>query len=101
MRKGLDYLYDHPNVRPQPHRSNWPVRRGWQTITLSSLDERVKVTNPVAGFSSIRARVEAKHFGDMGDVEQSASDFLVGLDFANLVAMMAPRPTLLTYNAGG
>jgi hypothetical protein len=43
--------------------------------------------------------VEAKHFGDLGDVEQSATDSLVGSDFTHLVALMAPRPTLLTYNA--
>jgi len=66
---------------------------------LTALDERVKASNPVAGFSSIRARVEAKRFGDMGDVEQSATDSLAGSDFSHLVALVAPRPILLTYNA--
>ena len=99
MRKGLDFLYDHPNVDRNRIGVTGLSGGGWQTITLSSLDERVKAANPVAGFSSIRARVEAKRFGDMGDVEQSASDSLIGSDFAQLVALMAPRPTLLTYNA--
>ena len=35
----------------------------------------------------------------MGDIEQLPPDFLKGLDYSYLVAMMAPRPTLLTYNA--
>ena len=34
----------------------------------------------------------------MGDVEQSATDFLQGADYPYLVALMAPRPALLTYN---
>src|SRR5262249_14977388 len=42
--------------------------------------------------------VEAKDYGDMGDVEQSGTDFLQGSDYPSLVALMAPRPTLLTYN---
>src|SRR5215471_5994397 len=45
-----------------------------------------------------RSRVEVKDYGDMGDVEQSGTDFLEGSDYPSLVALMAPRPTLLTYN---
>jgi dienelactone hydrolase len=99
MRRGLDYLYDHPNVDRNRIGVTGLSGGGWQTITLSSLDERVKASNPVAGFSSLRARVEAKHYGDMGDIEQSATDSLVDSDFPHLVALMAPRPILLTYNA--
>jgi dienelactone hydrolase len=99
MRKGLDYLYNHPHVDRDRIGMTGLSGGGWQTITLSALDERVKATNPVAGFSSLRARVEAKRFGDLGDVEQSATDSLVGSDFSHLVALVAPRPILLTYNA--
>jgi dienelactone hydrolase len=99
MRKGLDYLSNHPNVDRERIGMTGLSGGGWQTITLSSLDERVKASNPVAGFSSLRARVEAKRYGDLGDVEQAATDFLMGSDFSHLVALMAPRPTLLTYNA--
>jgi hypothetical protein len=42
--------------------------------------------------------VEVKEYGDMGDVEQSGTDFLQGSDYPYLVALLAPRPTLLTYN---
>ena len=99
MRRGLDYLYDHPDV----HRSRLAVTGlsggGWQTIVLSVLDERVKCAVPVAGFSSLRTRVEVKHYGDIGDIEQVASDVFVGRDYTHLVAMVAPRPMLLQYNA--
>jgi dienelactone hydrolase len=99
MRKGLDYLYNYPNVDRNRIGVTGLSGGGWQTITLSALDERVKASNAVAGFSSLRARIEAKRYGDMGDIEQSGSDFLDGQDFPHLVALFAPRPLLLTYNA--
>ena len=98
MRRGLDYLYNDSRVDRNRIGVTGLSGGGWQTIVLSSLDERVKATNPVAGFSSLRSRVEVKDYGDMGDVEQSGTDFLEGSDYPSLVALMAPRPTLLTYN---
>ena len=98
MRRGLDYLYLHPHVDRNRIGVTGLSGGGWQTIVLSSLDERVKASNPVAGFAATTSRVEAKDFGDMGDIEQSASDFLRGSDYPYLVALMAPRPILLTYN---
>jgi dienelactone hydrolase len=98
MRRGLDYLYMHPHVDRSRLGVTGLSGGGWQTIVLSSLDERVQATNPVAGFSSLRSRVEVKDYGDMGDVEQSGTDFLNGSDYTYLVALLAPRPTLLTYN---
>ena len=99
MRKGLDYLYEHPNTDRARLGMTGLSGGGWQTIILSSLDERVKVAVPVAGFSSIIPRVEAKDFGDIGDVEQSATDLFDGRDYPWLAALRAPRPTLLAYNA--
>ena len=98
MRRGLDYLYVHPHVDRNRIGVTGLSGGGWQTIVLSSLDERVKASNPVAGFAATSSRVEAKEFGDMGDIEQSATDFLRGSDYPYLVALMAPRPILLTYN---
>lgn len=98
MRRGLDYLYLHPHVDRNRIGVTGLSGGGWQTIVLSSLDERVKASNPVAGFAATSSRVEAKDFGDMGDIEQSATDFLRGSDYPQLVALMAPRPILLTYN---
>lgn len=98
MRRGLDYLSLHPHVDRNRIGVTGLSGGGWQTIVLSSLDERVKASNPVAGFAATSSRIEAKDFGDMGDIEQSATDFLRGSDYPYLVALMAPRPILLTYN---
>jgi dienelactone hydrolase len=99
MRRGLDYLWEHPNTDRQRIGVTGLSGGGWQTITLSSLDERVTVSVPVAGFASTRTRVEAREHGDLGDIEQNATDFLAKIDYPHLVALRAPRPTLLAYNA--
>lgn len=98
MRRGLDYLYEHPNTDRARLGMTGLSGGGWQTIILSSLDERVKVSVPVAGFSSIIPRVQVRDYGDVGDVEQSAADLFDGRDYTWLAAMRAPRPTLLAYN---
>lgn len=99
MRRGLDYLYDHPNVDRSRVGATGLSGGGWQTLVLSSLDERVTASVPVAGFSSIRQKIEARELGDLGDVEQSPTDAFQGVDYPHLVAMRAPRPTLLIHNA--
>lgn len=98
MRRGLDYLYDHPEVDRHRLAVTGLSGGGWQTIVLSSLDERVAVAVPVAGFGSLIS--SAEHPEDIGDdIEQNASDFRDGQDYTFLVALRAPRPTLLIYNA--
>ncbi len=99
MRRGLDYLYQHPNTDKTRLGMTGLSGGGWQTIMLSSLDERVAAAVPVAGFSSLTPRIEARWFGDLGDVEQSATDIFDGQDYTHLAALMAPRRLLLTYNA--
>jgi len=99
MRKGLDYLYEHPKVDRSRLGVTGLSGGGWQTITLSSLDERVTAVAPVAGFSSLVQRIEARWFGDLGDVEQAGTDLFDGQDYTHLEALVAPRPMLLTYNA--
>jgi hypothetical protein len=69
---------------------------GWQTILISSLDERVTLANPVAGYGSFHTNIA---FDDMGDSEQAPTDMAVLADYTHLTALRAPRPTLLTYNA--
>jgi hypothetical protein len=96
MRRGLDYLHSHPQVDPERLGVTGLSGGGWQTIVLSALDERVKVSIPVAGYSSLVSRIERP--GDIGDIEQNPTDMLVGQDFPHLTAMRAPRPTLLIYN---
>jgi len=99
MRRGLDYLYDHPSVDRNRIGVTGLSGGGWQTIFLSALDERVKVAVPVAGYSSTTTKVEARKYGDLGDLEQNGTDLLANADYTLLTAMMAPRPTLLIHNA--
>ena len=99
MRRGLDYLCDHPSVDHNRVGVTGLSGGGWQTIFLSALDERVKVAVPVAGYSSTTTKVEARRYGDLGDLEQNGTDFLANVDYTHLTAMMAPRPTLLIHNA--
>ncbi len=99
MRRGLDYLYNHPNVDRDRLGVTGLSGGGWQTIVLSALDERVKVSVPVAGYASLGTKIEARKFGDLGDIEQNGTDLLDGVDYTHLTAMMSPRPTLLVYNA--
>ena len=99
MRKGLDYLASHGSVDAKRLGVTGLSGGGWQTVLLSALDERVAVSVPVAGFSSTATKVEARRFGDLGDLEQNGPDLLDGHDYPHLVALRAPRPTLLAYNA--
>jgi dienelactone hydrolase len=98
MRRGLDYLYNDPRVDRSRIAVTGLSGGGWQTIVLSSLDPRVSAAIPVAGFCSLTTAIEHPEYaGD--DAEQNASDFRQGIDYAQLAAMRAPRPTLLIYNA--
>ncbi len=97
MRRGLDYLWEHPNVDRQRLGVTGLSGGGWQTIVLSALDERVAVAVPVAGFSPLTSKLARS--ADFGDAEQVPPDFLAGQDYSHLVAMLAPRPTLLIHNA--
>ena len=69
---------------------------GWQTIVISSLDERVRLCNPVAGYSSFHTR--ARYLEDRGDLEQAPVDLASIADYTHLTAMLAPRAAMLTYN---
>jgi len=97
MRRGLDYLYDHPNVDRSRLGMTGLSGGGWQTIVLSSLNPRVTVSVPVAGYSAFVSKLE--RVGDYGDNEQVPQDFLAGQDYPHLTAMRAPRPTLVIHNA--
>jgi dienelactone hydrolase len=99
MRKGLDYFANHPNVDRSRLGVTGLSGGGWQTIMLSALDERVAVSVPVAGFSSMTTKVAARAYGDLGDYEQNGTDLQDGQDYTHLTAMRAPRPTLLINNA--
>ena len=96
MRRGLDYLYEDPEVDRARIGMTGLSGGGWQTILLSSLDTRVGPAVPVAGFSSLTTAIERPDYA--GDAEQNASDFRRAADYARLAAIRSPRPTLLIYN---
>ena len=97
MKRGIDVLLSHKHADPKRVAVAGLSGGGWQTIFISSLDKRVTLSNPVAGYSSFRTRTL---FGsDLGDSEQTPVDLGVHGDYALLTAIRAPRPSLLTNNA--
>jgi hypothetical protein len=96
MSRGLDVLLAHPNADASRVSVSGLSGGGWQTIFISSLDERVTLCDPVAGYSSFKTRAVVR--ADLGDSEQTPTDLATTADYAVLTAMRAPRPTLLTFN---
>ena len=97
MRRGLDLLLSLEHADPERVAVTGLSGGGWQTIIISSLDTRVTLSDPVAGYSSFTTR--ARHLSDLGDSEQAPVDLGAVTDYAQLTAMRAPLPTLLTFNA--
>jgi len=97
MQRGLDVLLAHEHADPARVGVAGLSGGGWQTIFISSLDTRVTLANPVAGYSGFATRVH--HLKDLGDSEQTPSDLATMVDYTHLTALMAPRPLLLTNNA--
>lgn len=98
MSRAIDLMLEHPNADPDRVAVTGLSGGGWQTIFISSLDERVAMSNPVAGYSSFVTRSQFPS-PDLGDSEQTPSDLATVADYTHLTAMLAPRPTLLTNNA--
>lgn len=97
MRRGLDFLASLPQVDSKRMGVTGLSGGGWQTVVLSGLDERVAVAVEVAGFGSQQSNLVRP--GDTNEVEESPTDFTAGEDYPCLIAMRAPRPTLLIHNA--
>jgi len=96
MKKGLDILLDHEQSDPERVAMTGLSGGGWQTIVLSALDPRITASIPVAGYTSLRARLDYPE--DIGDLEQVPVDLATILDYQHLTAMLAPRPALLILN---
>jgi len=96
IRRGLDFLASLPNTDSTRIGATGLSGGGWQTILISSLDERVNVMVEVAGFGSLESNLTRPT--DSSDVEEDATDLMMGFDYPFLVAMRAPRPTLLIHN---
>lgn len=97
MRRGLDVLLAHEHADVERVAVTGLSGGGWQTIFFSSLEPRVTMTVPVAGYSSYQTRIQ--YLEDLGDSEQTPCDLGTVVDYAHLTAMMAPRPALLIFNA--
>ncbi|NOY40961.1 MAG: acetylxylan esterase [Planctomycetes bacterium] len=97
MKRGLDVLLSLENADPERVAVAGLSGGGWQTIFISSLDTRVTLANPVAGYSSFLTRLHEP--ADLGDSEQTPCDMATVADYCHLTALRAPRPTLLTNNA--
>jgi dienelactone hydrolase len=96
MSRSLDFLLSLENADPDRVGVAGLSGGGWQTILISSLDPRVTLCNPVAGYSGFRTRME--YGSDLGDSEQTPVDLGIHADYTVLTALLAPRPALLTYN---
>ena len=95
--RALDAALTHPNADPERVAVAGLSGGGWQTIFFSALDTRVKLANPVAGYSSFKTR--ARHTSDLGDSEQTPNDLATLADYTHLTALLADRALLLTKNA--
>lgn len=96
--RAIDLMLEHPNADPERIAVTGLSGGGWQTIFISSLDTRVAVANPVAGYSGFVTRAQFPST-DLGDSEQTPSDLATVADYTHLTALRAPRPTLITNNA--
>jgi hypothetical protein len=97
MRRGLDYLATLPEADPARLGVTGLSGGGWQTTLLSGLDERVAVSAEVAGIGAKPSNLVRPE--DTNEIEESASDLTVDEDYPSLIALRAPRPTLLMHNA--
>ena len=96
MSRGIDVLLEHEHADPERVAVAGLSGGGWQTIIISSLDTRVTLCDPVAGYSSFITRGDVT--SDLGDSEQTPTDLGINGDYATLTAIRAPKPMLLTYN---
>jgi dienelactone hydrolase len=97
MKRGLDILLAMEHADPERVAMTGLSGGGWQTIVLSALDARVKLSCPVAGYSGNETRT--RWGKDLGDSEQAPSDMAILCDYTHLTAMVAPRFFLLQYNS--
>lgn len=96
MTRALDVLVDLPTVDPQRVAMTGLSGGGWQTIVLCALDQRVAASIPVAGYTSLAARIDESC--DVGDIEQVPADLGVVFDYQAMTAAVSPRPMLIVLN---
>ena len=92
MKRGLDVLLSHEHADPSRVAVAGLSGGGWQTIFISSLDPRVTLANPVAGYSGLGTRID--YHSDLGDSEQMPTDMATVADYLHLTAL-APSANLV------
>ncbi len=98
MAKGLDIALAQPKADKTRVGVTGLSGGGWQTIFFASLDKRVNLCVPVAGYTAISKRLHCDN--DLGDSEQTPTDLAATADYDMLTAMLAPRAsTLIIANA--
>lgn len=97
MKRGLDYLASLPQVDSTRIGATGLSGGGWQTAIMGALDPRIAVSVEVAGIGSRESNLTNPR--DTYEIEEDAPDVMQGFDFPELVAMRAPRPTMLIHNA--
>jgi dienelactone hydrolase len=96
MRRPLDHLAQLPHVDRRRLGVTGLSGGGWQSVVLGALDERVAVAVEVAGVGSLDTTLT--HPSETDEIEENATDFARTTDYPHLVALRAPRPTLLIHN---
>jgi cephalosporin-C deacetylase-like acetyl esterase len=91
--RGVDYLCSRPEVDPQRIAMAGNSGGGTNTAYTAPLDERIKVAVPCCYITTLRWR---RRVWSTGDAEQNLLGQLpAGLDHADLLRLMAPRPVLV------
>ncbi len=96
LQRALDVLCEQPAVDTARVAVTGLSGGGWQTIVISALDERVRLSAPNAGYTGFEDRIW--NMADTGDLEQCPVDFNLAVDYPELTGMLYPRPALLIYN---
>ena len=96
LKRGLDVALSLKHADPKRVGVCGMSGGGWQSIWIASLDARITLANPVAGYGSFL--VPILHPSNVGDAEQMPTDMCTIGEYTHLTALLAPRPTLLTFN---
>ncbi len=94
--RGLDYLAGLPEVDAARIGVTGNSGGGTLTTYIALMDPRVKAASIVTFISSIPKKIEARDIDSEADPEQDIQGLLeAGIDHAELVAMIAPRPVMI------
>jgi cephalosporin-C deacetylase-like acetyl esterase len=94
--RALDYLTSVPEVDASRIGISGNSGGGALSTYISLLDPRIKAASIVTFISSIPKKIEARDIDSEADPEQDIQGLLqAGIDHAELLAMIAPRPVLI------